>query len=257
MTDMDKHKFLLLEALRHAAEHPDGVRLYRSGKLPGLFAGRTREHAEVADEAVRDGLLEIARVEMRGKTTVEWARATPKGVEYLLQHESPTRALEDLRETIDAHRRGLPIWVAELKQGIDELQRRLADQVEAISQRLDRLSDRAREAIERLEKSRGTPEVGTLAWGPQALAYLEHRQEAGLGATCPLADLFAALRQRDVKLTIKEFHQGLIRLNDRGLVRLLPEEANGQPPAPEYGLLEGTAVYHRVALAAHPQPTGY
>ncbi len=243
---MDKQKFLLLQALRQGAGQPDGVRLYRSGKLPGLFAGRTREHAAVADQAVRDGLLEIIRVELRGKSAVEWAKVTPRGIEYLLQHESPVRALEDLRETIDAHRHGIPVWVAELRQGIAELQRRLTDEVEAISQRLDRLSERALEAIQRLEQAHG-PDLSAVPWAPQALAYLEERHAAGLGERCPLAELYAALHERQVALSLTDFHLGLRRLHERGLVRLLPDDGQGQPPAPEYGLLEGNAVYHHVA----------
>jgi DNA-binding PadR family transcriptional regulator len=242
---MDKHKFLLLEALRHGAGQPEGVRLYRSGKLAGLFAGRTREHAAVADQAVRDGLLEIARVETRGKTTVEWVRVTPKGIEYLLQHEAPTRALEDLRETIDAHRRGVPIWVAELREGIEMLQRRLANEVEAIGARLDRLSERALEAIQRLEQAHGS-DPPSLPWAPPALSYLQEREEAGLGARCPLAELFAALKERQVELSLKDFHLGLRRLHERSLVQLLPDDGQGQPPAPEYGLIDANAVYHHV-----------
>jgi hypothetical protein len=248
---MDKHSFLLLEALRQGAGQVDGVRLYRSGKLPGLFAGRTREHAGVADQAVRDGLLEVVRVETRGKTTVEWVRVTPKGVDYLLQHESPVRALEDLRATIDAHRLGIPVWIAELRQEIENVQRRLAAEVEAISQRLERLSARALEAIQRLEQTRG-PDVSSLPWAPPVLAYLQERQEAGLGSRCPLAELFAALHERQVELSLKDFHLGLRRLHERGLLQLLPDDGQGQPPTPEYGLLDGKAVYHHVALVSAP-----
>jgi hypothetical protein len=170
---------------------------------------------------------------------------TPKGVEYLLQHESPVRALEDLRETIDAQRLGVPIWVAELRKALEGLQRRLASEIEGISQRLDRLSERALEAIQRLEQARG-PDVSALPWAPQALSYLEERQTAELGATCPLAELFTALHEREVILSLRDFHLGLRRLHDRGLVRLLPDDGQGQPPAPEYGLLDDNMVYHHV-----------
>jgi hypothetical protein len=246
---MDKHKFLLLEALRHGAGQNEGIRLYRSGKLPGLFAGRTREHAAVADQAVRDGLLEIVRVETRGKTTIEWVCVTPKGIEHLLQHDSPVRALEDLRETLDAHRQGVPVWVAEIRQELDNLQRRLANEVEAISQRLDRLAERALDAIQRLEQSHG-PAVDSVPWGTQALAYLEERKTAGLGATCPLAELFGAMQQRQVELSLRDFHLGLRRLHDRDVLQLLPDTGQGPPPAPEYGLLDGNAVYHHVTRGA-------
>jgi hypothetical protein len=243
---MDKHTFLLVEALRRGAEQPDGVRLYRSGKLAGLFEARTREQAAVADQAVRDGLLEIVRVETRGKTAVEWARVTPKGLDFLLHRESPARALADLRDALDAHRQGMPTWVAELRGSVEELQRRLAAEVESISARLDRLAERAAEAIQRLEQAQAPAEV---PWAAQVLSLLEDREAAGLGATTPLADVFVHLRQRQVELSLKDFHQGLRRLHDRGGVQLLPDHGDGHPPAPEYALLDGTVVYHHVGRA--------
>jgi hypothetical protein len=247
---MDKQQFILFEALRQGAGQPDRVRLYRSGKLPGLFPGRTREHAAVADQAVRDGLIEIVSVEVRGKTTVEWARVTPKGIEHLMQHESPVRALQDLRAVLESHRQRLPVWVAELQQQIEELQRRLATEVEAIGQRLDRLAERAREAIERLEQGRG-PEAGTVPWGSEVLSLLEDRESAGLGASCSLAELFHALRQRRIELNLKDFHVGLRRLHEHGLVQLQPDNGATQPHAPEYGLLDGNSVYHSVVRASN------
>lgn len=246
---MDKHKFLLLEALRFGAGHPDGTRLYRSGKLAGLFAGRTGAHAAVAESALRDGFLEMVKVERRGKTAVEWVRVTPRGLEYLLHNDSPVRALEDLRSVLDAQRQGLPGWIADLRQQIDGLERRLSAEVEAIGARLDRLSARALEAIQRLEQGRDA-DVSSVPWARQALTHLEEREAAGLGAACALGDLFAALNGGEAALTLKDFHAGLRRLAERGLVRLLPDEGAGPPRAPEYGLLDGNGVYHRVARSA-------
>src|SRR5689334_8189984 len=67
-TAMDPRKTLLLEALKTGAASPDEQRLYRRGKLPGLFEQRTRLAGEIATQAVQDGLLEITRVETVGKT---------------------------------------------------------------------------------------------------------------------------------------------------------------------------------------------
>src|SRR5436309_3448963 len=64
---MDKVTAILLEALRQGAAAGGEQRLYRSGKLPGLFAGRTTVHSELASQAVRDGLLEVVRTETKGK----------------------------------------------------------------------------------------------------------------------------------------------------------------------------------------------
>src|SRR5207253_1949205 len=76
---MDKAQEILIEALRQGTTTAGEQRLYRSGKLPGLFGGRSSVHAEAAAQGVRDDLIEIVRTETKGKTVVEWVRVTPKG----------------------------------------------------------------------------------------------------------------------------------------------------------------------------------
>src|SRR5262249_26176744 len=83
---MDKVTPILIEALRQAAAEAGEQRLYKSGKLSGLFPGRAGANAEAAAQALRDGLLEVVRTETKGKTTIEWVRVTPKGVEFLHNH---------------------------------------------------------------------------------------------------------------------------------------------------------------------------
>ena len=245
---MDMHRLLLLDALRQAASSPGEHRLYQSGKLPGLFAGRTRLNAEVADRAVRDGLLEIARVETKGKVPVEWVRVTPKGVDFLVKSESPVRALEDLHAALAVNADGVPAWVAEIRQQVDALRQHVAAEVEAIGRRLDGLSARVLEAIDRLEQAHGVKDAEPVSWGQEVVDVLAGRTAAGLGATCPLVDLFAALRERQVDLTVKDFQLGLRGLHDRGRVELLPHDGPDGPPGPEYALLDGTTVYYYARL---------
>src|SRR5256886_13416379 len=95
---MDKVTETLLSALKTAMADPAEQRLFRSGKLAGLFAGKTSVNAEAAQRALRDGLLEIVNTELKGKTPIEWVRITPAGVDFLLSHESPLRAIEELRD---------------------------------------------------------------------------------------------------------------------------------------------------------------
>src|SRR4051794_16873462 len=146
---MDPTRATLLEALKTGAAHPGELRLYRSGKLPGLLPTRTRANAAVAAEALRDGLIEIARTETRGRTTTEWVRVTPKGVEFILQHESPARALDELRDALKVNGDNLPAWVAELRQELDGLSRRFLGEVERIAGRLEQLSQRVEEVLKR------------------------------------------------------------------------------------------------------------
>src|SRR4051794_2641197 len=67
----------LVDALKLAIESPGEHRLFRWGKLAGLFPSRAGACGAAATMAVRDGLVEITRTEPRGKLIVEWVRATP------------------------------------------------------------------------------------------------------------------------------------------------------------------------------------
>jgi hypothetical protein len=59
--------------------------------------------------------------------------------------------------------------------------------------------------------------------------------------------LFAAVKDREEGLTVRDFHTGLRRLHDRGVLRLLPFEGAGGPPEPEYALLDGADMYYFAA----------
>lgn len=241
---MDRHRLALLEALKAGSLERGEARLYRRGKLPGLFGQRTRLNAEIADQAVKDGLLEIARIETVGKTTVEWVRVTPKGLNFLLEIESPARALEELRESLALNKEGLPAWAAQMQARIDELAANFHTEIALMRDRLEQLSQRAVSAIERLEAAKAAPTPAVVPWAGETLDFLERRRQVGLGKRCPLADLFAALKERLAELTIKEFHAGLKRLHEAKTIALWPSTGNGDAPGPEYALLDGAALYY-------------
>src|SRR5947199_10683398 len=96
----DKEEFAVLQALKQALAEPGAQRLYRSGKLPGLFPTRTGANAAAAAQAVGDGLLEVVRMEEKGKLSVAWVRPTPAGVSFLHAHESPRAVLEELHAAL-------------------------------------------------------------------------------------------------------------------------------------------------------------
>lgn len=77
----------LLEALREALTNSGEKPIFKAGSRAGFFSGRTGIHAEAADRAKCEGLLEIVRTEVKGKATIEWARITPAGVNFLYEHE--------------------------------------------------------------------------------------------------------------------------------------------------------------------------
>jgi hypothetical protein len=248
---MDRHKFALLDALKTAALARGEVRLFRRGKLPGLFAQRTHLNAEVANQAVKDGLLEVTRVEPIGKINVEWVHVTQKGLDFLLESESPTRALEDLREALAVNQQGMPAWVDAMNARIDELSRQFAVEVAEMRARMEQVSQRAIEAIERIEAAQASVAMpAAVPWAHETLEYLDRRKQVGLGERCSLADLFTALKEKHTEMTLKEYHAGLRRLQERDVIALLPSVGNGDAPGPEYALLDGPAVYYYVGRVA-------
>lgn len=249
---MDKVTETLLAALKQAMAEPAEQRLYKSGKLPGLFAGKTGPNAEAAERALRDGLLEIVSTDTKGKTPVEWVRITPKGVDFLLGHESPIRAMDELRTVLQLTQEGAPGWVDELRHALNEVSERLAGDVQAIARRLDALSQRVAEAIRRVQAA--TPKLpdgaaGMLPWAQDLCDYLERRRQGGVPEPCPLPELFNHLRTHDSELSMRDFHSGLRRLYDRGVLRLLPFDGPGELPEPEYALLDGPDVIYFAAPA--------
>ncbi len=182
---MEKVTEVLLEALRHGASAQGVQRLFRSGKLPGLFSGRTSLNTEIASQAVRDGLIELVRTETKGKTTTEWVQVTQQGTAFLLEHESPVRAMEELKTVLQAHRDGLPHWLAELRRTLEELAQKINTEVSAIGRRLDSLAEQVEDSIKRADKL-----------GPQLP---EARRRRSPGLTMPSVTWSSARRAASVK----------------------------------------------------------
>lgn len=246
---MEQSKHLLVEALRGGVDQAE-IRLYRAGKLPGLFGGRTGVNAKLVGQAQADGLLEIVRTETKGKSPVEWVRVTPKGVDYVLQAESPVRALEELRRVLELNQDGLPGWIVDLRERVDELSRHLADEVAGMRVKIDAMMSRVTESLKRADRfGSPTPDGVALGWAGAALDYLDRRKQAGFGERCALPELFVHLKTKEEALTIRDFHSGLKRLQDRGVVRLLPPEGPDGAAEPEYALLDGPSVFYFAAAA--------
>jgi hypothetical protein len=232
---------LLLDALRAAALHDGELRLYRSGKLPGFLPARTAEHAAAAAQALRDGLIEVVRAETKGKTRTEWVRVTPRGVDFVVQNQSPARAMDELRDALAVTRQSLPAWLVDMRKELDELSRRFLGEVERIGRRLDQLAEHVEAALQQAKEAQT---AAPAPWTQAALEYLGGRQGVTGRERCPLPELFAALADRQFELGIKDFHAGLRRLQEAGQVQLLPHESDAGPPEPEYALPDGSAVLY-------------
>lgn len=233
----------ILDALKRALAEPGEHRLYRSGKLPGLFASRAGASGEAAASALARGFLELVRTEAKGKLIFEWVRATPAAVEFVNEHDSPKAALRELRDAIGAARSGVPTWMDDARRELTEIADRFDSQARAMMQRLDLLADRVDAALRRVEAS--GPQVpdpvrATVPWGEDALEYLDRRSDAGAAGPCPLGELFSAVTKKHPALTVPDFHAGLRRLHD---IRGLNLTAGvGDLPDPEFAVFVGSTV---------------
>jgi hypothetical protein len=253
---MDRVEQALVEALRQALSEPAEQRLYRSGKLEGLFPGRNSVHGTAAAQALRDGLLEVVRTETKGKTVIEWVRLTPRGVDFLHERESPLRALEELRSTLRLNQQAVPAWLAEMRGGLQALDERLTADARKWLERLYALARRVDETLRRLEQSAPLLPVElaeSYPWAIDALNYLDRRHLAGgpsangEAVDCPLPELFAALVRQHPRLSVSAFHEGLRRLHERRLLHLRPATSLADLPQPEYALLDGASVLYYAA----------
>ncbi|MCS6864544.1 MAG: hypothetical protein RMJ56_15965 [Gemmataceae bacterium] len=246
LTDPRRAEYLL-EALKTALASPGEHRLFRMGKIPGLFPARTGAAGEAALEALRDGLLETTRTEVKGKLITEWVQATPKAVRYVHEHDSLRSLLRELKELLQVTQTGVPQWMTEAKQELAAIAASFEVRATALLTRLEELAQRCDAAIRRAEMNQAPLSVAeplqrVVPWAAHALDYLDRRRELGLsGSSCPLPELFQALRATVPELTLPAFHQGLKRLHDARLVQLEPAEAIAQP---EYAVVcDGRLMY--------------
>jgi hypothetical protein len=245
----DRVTEVLIAALKQALEDPSAERrLYKSGKLDGLFPGRAGTGGEAASRALASGLLEVVRTETKGKTAIDWVRLTPRGVEYLSDCESPARALHSLRDVLRANQQAIPAWLADMRATLRALDDRLATDAQKWMQRLDAMARRVEETLRRLDAAGPPPELAeAYPWAADALAYLDRRRGGGANGDCPLPELFNALARKHTGLSVGTFHEGLRRLRERRAVRLLPADGS-ELTQPEFALLDRGLVLYLAAL---------
>lgn len=243
---MDKVTDALLTGLKEALAKGGEQRLYRSGKLDGLFS-RSGAGGEAATRALRDGLLELIRTEAKGKTDVEWVKPTVKGVNFVHDNESPVQVLRELRNLLQTNRDQVPVWLDQLRQELQAQHDRIVQEVESYLARLDAVTKRVDEALQRAAfLGPVVPETvaSSVPWATDALGYLDRRHTSGAADDCPLPELFTAVRERHSELSLPSFHDGLRRLQDRRLLRLSAACSSSSLAEPEYALLEGDALLY-------------
>lgn len=235
---------LLLDALKAALATPGEHRLFRAGKLSGLFPARTGCAAEASLQALRDGLLETTRTELKGKLVTEWVRATPKAVDFVHEHDSTHSILRELKDVLGATSAGVPAFLAEAKAELAALSANFEARAAAMLSKLDDLAKRCEAALRRAEASGpavAEPVARVVPWAPEALEYLDKRAAIGAAGECTLPELFHALRVRFPDLTLPTFHDGAKRLHDLRALKLKPAAEMAEP---EYSLVaDGRLMY--------------
>lgn len=247
---MDRCTQILVDALQQALAHGDEQRLYKSGKLDGLFPSRAGNAGDAAALALRDGLLEVIRTEVKGRTTIEWVRLTPRGVDFLHDHQSPAAALNELRTSLRLSQQAVPVWLDEMRASLHALEQRLAADAQKWQQQLEALTRRAEDTLRRMDEAipllpRDLAEA--YPWAIDALNYIDRRQSGGATTDCPLPELFAALTRAHPRLSVMVFHEGLRRLQERRAIRLRAANGVSDLPQPEYALFDGGKVLYYAA----------
>jgi hypothetical protein len=228
---------LLLDALKIAIATPGEHRLFRSGKLRGLFHSKVGLAMEASLIALREGLLETVRTEVKGKIVIEWVQATPKAMTFINDNDSPKSILRELKGLLATTRAGIPQWMMDAKQETANLTARFEKRAGDMLKRLDELTIRVEAALRRAEtNSPGVAEQVSrvVPWAIEALEYLDRRSLSGIAGDCSLPELFHAIRVKFTDLTLATFQNGLRRLHDVRALRLTPSNDLSEP---EYTLV--------------------
>jgi len=243
----ERRSELLLDGLKAAIAAPGEHRLFRFGRLTGLFPSRAGLSAEAAGLALRMGLLESTRSETRGKLVVEWVQATVKAVAYVHEHDSPKSVLRELKGVLQTTRDGVPNWMEEAKAEIADISYRFDKRAAALLKRLDEVAARVDSALRRAEVKAPTvaePVGRVVPWAVDALEYLDQRAAGGAAGECPLPELFRAVRLKIPDLPLPSFHDGVKRLHDVRAVRLSPTAGMVEP---EYAVVADGQLMYAVA----------
>src|SRR5579872_432294 len=206
---------LLLDALKIAIATPGEHRLFRSGKLRGLFHSKVGLSLDASLIALREGLLQTTRTEVKGKIVIEWVQATPKAMDFIHENDSPKSILRELKGVLATTRAGIPQWMMDAKQEAANLTARFEKRASEILKRLDDLTLRVESALRRTETnspSVAEPVSRIVPWAIEALEYLDRRSISGIAGDCSLPELFHAIRVKFTELTLPAFQNGLRRL---------------------------------------------
>ena len=130
----DRTGIALLTALRFALADTGEHRLYKSGKLDGLFPSRSGRLATPPPSAAR-GISRTVRNEVKGKISIEWVRLDGQGSRIHLSARFPAKLLEEMRRLMQDARSGVPNWLNATLDQLQMLSQTFGDEMQRYLQR--------------------------------------------------------------------------------------------------------------------------
>ena len=238
----DKLTPLILDALARAAADPAGAPLYSSKTDPGLFP-LSSAAKPAAKKCLDDGLLQLCRTDLKGKTARELYAVTDKGMNYLVEHASPKQVIDDFVRILEERRGDVRGLLSEAK--------RIADGIDGLMGVVARLGEPAPQG----PWVSSDPPAGLAAGVRQESdlptlllnALTRWSAAASVARDCPLPDLYRAL---PAPPGVGAFHDALRRLHADARIYLHPWTGPLYAlPEPVFALLVG----HEIAYYVSPR----
>ena len=232
---------LILTALERAVAEPDGLALWSSKAVPGLFSASAAGR-NAAQHCKESGLLRVVRAETKGKKPREIWALTEHGLAHLLRETSPRPVIQRLLEAVERSEKKL----AEVLGQVEE-QRRHLEAFKGLAAKM-------------LEQ---TPKALSFPWQANGKRKAEEYVLEALRAwhdtrtlgDCPLPELYRRAREAAPKLTIGQFHDALRLLHEQGAIYLHPWTGPlYEMPEPALALLSGHEIAYYVSMRADDVP---
>ncbi len=238
----DKLTPLILDALARAAADPAGAPLYASKTEAGLFP-LSSAAKPAAKKCLDDGLLQLCRTDLKGKTARELYAATDKGMNYLVEHASPKQVIDDFVRILEERRGEARGLLSEAK--------RIADGIDGLMGVVNLLASGGRQppVPEEIQQGADTPRSPETQDFPELLLHALARWNAAASVArdCPLPDLYLAL---PAPPSVGAFHDALRQLHADARIYLHPWTGPLYAlPEPLFALLVG----HEIAYYVSPR----
>lgn len=228
----DRSAQLLLEGLsRLAGQSAPLPLLGKDAIFPATAAGK-----EAARLCKDQNLITVVRTEGRGKSSVEYCRITPQGMEFLTAQQSPRQALENLVDTLEARQDQLDSLVSGARQSREEL-KELRTFAEVVLRKLEQAS-----------VAPPPPAMPQQQLPAAILTHLDMWQAAEALDDFPLPELYERVNHVS-PTTIGQFHDALRELLQQHKLYLHPWTGPLYAlPQPQFALLVGHQVAYYASL---------